>query len=291
MQTRCPKQADGATYARMSTRYHDWSRITPPVGPRRSQRKASMAAGSKAMHEAGILDAVRKRASRIRGGVAAFDHLNPRQTAHIVVDLQNGFMDHGQVAEVPMARTIVPKVNRISAALRAAGGVVIYTQHTADADAVRTWPVFFEHFLGPEPRARFIETFTPGSSGHALWPELDVDEEDILVTKRRFGAFVPGSSDLHPRLQERGIDTLIISGTMSHVCCESTARCNDGTVMRHPAAHLQPLAQDLVRCFSVECTVRSRQLVEVLPLGKFGAEVDIVGVGEELIELLLIGSV
>ena len=36
------------------------------------------------------------------------------------------------------------------------------------------------------------------------------------------GAFVPGSSDLHARLQQRGIDTLIISGTVSQ--CEATAR-------------------------------------------------------------------
>ena len=72
------------------------------------------------MHQAGILDAVRERAERNRGRVAVFDHLNPRQTAHIVVDLQNGFMAAGQVAEVPMARAIVPNVNRISAALRAA---------------------------------------------------------------------------------------------------------------------------------------------------------------------------
>jgi hypothetical protein len=34
------------------------------------------------------------------------------------------------------------------------------------------------------------------------------------------GAFVPGSSDLHARLQERGIDTLIISGTVTQVCCD-----------------------------------------------------------------------
>ena len=68
------------------------------------------------MHEVGILDAVCERATRRRGGIAVFDHLNPRQTAHIVVDLQNGFMGQGQVAEVPMARTIVPNVNSISAA-------------------------------------------------------------------------------------------------------------------------------------------------------------------------------
>ena len=144
------------------------------------------------MHKAGILDEVRERVGRNRGGIAAFDRLSPRHTAHVVVDLQNGFMDHGQVAEVPMARLIVPNVNRISAALRAAGGVVIYTQHTADAEAVRTWSVFFEHFFTPERRARFIETFTPGNPGHALWSELDVAEQDMVVLKRRFGAFVPG---------------------------------------------------------------------------------------------------
>ena len=49
-------------------------------------------------------------------------------------------------------------------------------------------------------------------------------QQDLVLIKRRFGAFVPGSSDLHARLQERGIDTLIISGTLSHVCCEATAR-------------------------------------------------------------------
>ena len=49
-------------------------------------------------------------------------------------------------------------------------------------------------------------------------------EQDAVLNKRRFGAFVPGSSDLHARLQERGIDTLIISGTQTQVCCDATAR-------------------------------------------------------------------
>ena len=177
------------------------------------------------MHKASIFSSVRERVGRSRGGgIAAFDSLNPRQTAHLVVDLQNGFMDHGQVAEVPMARAIIPNVNRISAGLRAAGGAVVYTKHTADAEALRTWSVYFDHFLPARSRARFIEAFTPGNPGHALWPELDVGEQDLIVLKRRFGAFVPGSSDLHDQLQRRGIDTLIISGTVSQVCCEATAR-------------------------------------------------------------------
>jgi ureidoacrylate peracid hydrolase len=140
------------------------------------------------MHHAGILDEVRERITRRRGGVAVFDRIDPRRTAHIVVDLQNGFMAPGQVLETPMARAIVANVNRISAALRNAGGIVVYTQHTADAEAVRTWPVYFDHFCAD--RVRMIEAFTPGNPGHALWPELDVAKDDLRVIKRRFGAFV-----------------------------------------------------------------------------------------------------
>ena len=177
------------------------------------------------MHKASIFSSVRERVGRSRGGsLAVFDSLNPRQTAHLVIDLQNAFMEHGQVAEVPMARAIVPNVNRISATLRTAGGAIVYTKHTADAEAVRTWSVFFDHFYPAQRRARFIEAFTPGNPGHALWPELDVGEQDLIVLKRRFGAFVPGSSDLHDQLQRHGIDTLIVSGTVTQICCEATAR-------------------------------------------------------------------
>src|SRR5215475_7278797 len=176
------------------------------------------------MHRLGIFDEVRERLILRRGGVAVFDSLSPCRTAHIVVDLQNGFMTPGELAEVPVARAIVSNVNRISAALRAAGGLVVFTRHTADAEALRTWSVYFEHFFTPESRARFIEAFTPGNPGHALWPELDVAERDVVINKRRFGAFVPGSSDLHARLQARDIDTLVISGTVTQVCCEATAR-------------------------------------------------------------------
>jgi ureidoacrylate peracid hydrolase len=44
------------------------------------------------------------------------------------------------------------------------------------------------------------------------------------VSKGRFAAFIPGTCDLHQILQERGIDTLIITGTVTNCCCESTAR-------------------------------------------------------------------
>jgi ureidoacrylate peracid hydrolase len=176
------------------------------------------------VHNVAIHPDVVSRAAQRRGGLRVFKSLNPVQTAHVVVDLQNGFMAPGQVAEIAAAREIVPNVNRISAALREAGGLVVYVQNTFDEVAVATWSTFFEHFCTPERRQRMIETFRSGAFGHAIWPGLEVLPQDLKVQKRRFGAFAPGSSDLHALLQERNIDTLIVTGTATQVCCESTAR-------------------------------------------------------------------
>jgi ureidoacrylate peracid hydrolase len=176
------------------------------------------------MHKNAIYPSVIERVTQRRGGLRVFDRLDSRRTAHIVVDLQNGFMAQGAVAEIATARDIVPTVNRISGAVREAGGLVVYIQNTFDEIAVRTWSTFFDHFCSPSRRQRMIEAFTPGSEGHALWAGLDVRPEDLRVRKRRFGAFAPGASDLHAILQEHDVDTLIITGTASQVCCESTAR-------------------------------------------------------------------
>ena len=65
---------------------------------------------------------------------------------------------------------------------------------------------------------------TAGSVGHALWPELDVQGADLVVPKRRYSAFMPGTCDLAPLLRARGIDTVLIAGTLTNVCCDSSAR-------------------------------------------------------------------
>jgi ureidoacrylate peracid hydrolase len=176
------------------------------------------------MHKIEIPAFALERIQERRGRFHQFDALDSRRTAHVVVDLQNGFMAPGQVGEVPTAREIVPNVNRISRALRAAGGTVVYIQNTIDENTLTSWSNNFAYFSSPERRGRMIATFTPGSFGHAIWDGLEVLPADLKVLKRRFGAFVPGSSDLHEILQARGIDTLIITGTVTNVCCESTAR-------------------------------------------------------------------
>jgi ureidoacrylate peracid hydrolase len=120
-----------------------------------------------------------------------------------------------------MARDIVDEINRISVAVRAAGGTNIFLRYTT-AEGDTAWPVFMQRMgAGAAPHRA---AFTPGDHYWNLWPTLDVAGSDLLIEKRRFSGFTPGTCPLHEALQARGIDTLIVTGTLTNCCCESTVR-------------------------------------------------------------------
>jgi ureidoacrylate peracid hydrolase len=176
------------------------------------------------MHKIEMSPEILDRIKGLRDGLHMFDHIDPSRTAHIIVDLQNGFMEPGATVELPVAREIVPNVNRICEAVRAAGGINVFVRYLIDDETQVSWSSWFRDFASPQRREAMIETFGKDCHGFALWLGLDVQKTDLIVDKTRFGAFVPGSSKLHDILQARGIDTLIITGTATNVCCESTAR-------------------------------------------------------------------
>ena len=158
-----------------------------------------------------------------RGGTRnAFAAIDPMRTAHLVIDLQNGFMEPGAPVEVPEARSIVDNVNRISAAVREGGGLNVFVRYTTPGEGDPAWPVFYER-MGMASAAHQA-AFTPGAHHWQLWPELDVRGEDAVIEKCRFSAFTPGASGLDALLRGLGIDTVIVTGTLTNCCCESTAR-------------------------------------------------------------------
>jgi ureidoacrylate peracid hydrolase len=177
------------------------------------------------MHQIRISPEARDFARRSRGGAEhMFDTLDLSRTAHLVVDMQNGFVEPGAPVEVPAARDIVANVNAISAAVRHGGGVNVFLQMTVNAESMRTWSNWFRYFHTAESTAGFEESFGHGRHHWAMWPGIALQDGDVFVDKTRFGAFVPGASRLHEALQARGIDTLIVTGTLTNCCCESTAR-------------------------------------------------------------------
>jgi ureidoacrylate peracid hydrolase len=159
-----------------------------------------------------------------RGSEHIFSDLDPRRTALVVVDLQYAFMDDAiGHAVCPAARDIVPAVNRLASAVRASGGGVFWIKNTFDESCLTEWSVM-QDMATPAARARRAAAMSEGSKGHDLWPGLDVKPEDEILKKFRFSAFLPGASTLPERLKARGFDTVLITGTVTNVCCESSAR-------------------------------------------------------------------
>ena len=176
------------------------------------------------LNGATIPDDVVRRVAERRGTVHCFAELDPKCTALVVIDLQHAFMnDAVGHAVVPAARDIVPAVNRLAAAVRVAGGGVFWVQMTHDDKTALDWSVAYD-IATPPMRAKRIAALSEDSLGHSLWPTLDVRPEDEKVLKYRFSAFMPGTCDLAERLRDRSFDTVLITGTVTNVCCESSAR-------------------------------------------------------------------
>ena len=194
-------------------------RVTMPQGPCQILRQSPLGHILTLMHKIAISAEIIAGAIAQRGKLHRYQELVAARTALVVIDMQNVFMLPGMPVEVPAAREIVPNVNRLASAMRTAGGTVVWVRMTL-AGQTENWSVFFEG----DPRRDSLQHMTPGSHGYALHTELDVRSSDLIIDKTRFSAFLPGASTIDAALRARGIDTVVIAGTLSNVCCESSAR-------------------------------------------------------------------
>ena len=177
------------------------------------------------MHKVSIPEHISARGRLMRGGRAhIFEALDMSKVAHVIVDLQLGFVAEGAPIEVPLTREIFGAVNAISRAVRAAGGTNVYLRYTCDEAEALPWTVWFQNYMSKPHLDMTRAAFARGAPFWQLAPELDVGEGDLVIDKTRFSALIPGTCDMDRQLKARGIDTLIITGTLTNCCCESTAR-------------------------------------------------------------------
>ena len=172
-------------------------------------------------HNTKIPDYVIERIMAKRGRLEVFDAFEAAKTAFLVIDMQNFYVE-----EVDTAISIVPNINRIAAHCRAKNVPVFWViMRCAEKEgAPSQWQLYHDHFF-PEAKGRnHLTKLSPGNPGYELYPDLEVREEDRIVTKKRFSPFVIGASDLHDILQGLGIENLIVAGTATNMCSESTAR-------------------------------------------------------------------
>ncbi|MGB0631431.1 MAG: isochorismatase family protein [Alphaproteobacteria bacterium] len=176
------------------------------------------------MHNVSIRQHIVDRVVARRGDIHWFIELDPRTSALVIVDMQNTFCLPGAPGEVPTARDIVPAINDLAARMRDLGVPVIWVLHTnTQSDGVSDWEVFFNHVVrNPDVKKKMVDSLAP--ENQKVWDDLIVHEDDTVIIKNRYSALAHGSSNLERVLRSRGIDTILVGGTKTNVCCDSTAR-------------------------------------------------------------------
>lgn len=203
-----------------------------------------------------VSEPVRTRILQRRGRMRIFTDLEPGKMALVVIDMQNVFCQPDGALEIPASRDTADNINRLAATCRAVGIPVIWIRSSHPPGGA-DWRMFFDHFISPERGALAAEQLQEGHPGSEIYSEMHVEPSDYVVMKNRYSCFIAGSSNLERLLRSLDRDTLIICGTRTNVCCESSARdammldfkvlfVSDGTSALSDAEHqatLDSLAQ------------------------------------------------
>src|SRR5262249_42760069 len=153
-----------------------------------------------------------------RGRYHLFDRLDKDRTALIVIDMQSTFCAPGAPAEVPASRGIIAPINRLTTELRTLGVPVIWVLHANQRIGGRSdWELFFNTIVADEVREKTLDSLT--AARQSVWEALVTTPADRTVLKNRYSAFIPGSSQLERILRGMGIDTVLVAGTKTNVCC------------------------------------------------------------------------
>jgi ureidoacrylate peracid hydrolase len=175
------------------------------------------------MHKVDVRPEIVDRVLARRGRYHWFEELDPRRTALAIIDMQELFCAPGAPAEVPGSRGIVEPINKLTAELRKIGVPVIWVLHANSQGGGRSdWEMFFNYVVADKVREKTLQSLAPGRQ--KVWSGLAVDASDMTVIKNRYSALIPGSSSLERLLRSLDIDTLLVAGTKTNICCEATAR-------------------------------------------------------------------
>ena len=177
------------------------------------------------MHKYTISEDIKKSTILRRGKLHPYDSLNTEKTALVVIDMQNAFVEKGAGhAWVPHAASTCENINLIAEKIRLKKGLVVWILNTFEEKSLVNWSHFHEFLSSKKNLKLRSESMSEDSYGHKIYKNLNTKKTDIFEKKFFYSAFIQGSSNINNILKENKIDHVLIAGTATNVCCESSAR-------------------------------------------------------------------
>jgi nicotinamidase-related amidase len=125
--------------------------------------------------------------------------------AVVVIDMLNDFVTGDLACE--RAQRIIPNLQKLLAAARAAGQLVIFSNDAHLPEGDKEFEVWGPHAI-------------VGTEGARVIPELPPQPEDYVVPKRRYSGFM--GTDLDILLREHQVDEVILTGLHTNICVRHT---------------------------------------------------------------------
>jgi ureidoacrylate peracid hydrolase len=165
-------------------------------------------------HPSGIPEKIVRKVVARRGRLHAFESIDPKTTALVVIDLDEATVDNDVASQ-----RIVDTVNTLARAVRESGGIVAWVLSRMDA-----MPKHFGAILGDALAKRYFSDGHGDGPGTRLCCTLRQEPTDVVAVKSGASAFFPGKCNLKQQIDARGVDTVLIAGAVTNICCESSAR-------------------------------------------------------------------
>lgn len=190
-------------------------------------------------------------------------------SALLVIDMQNFFIEESSHAFIPSAGSIVPNINKLTGLYAELGLPVIFTRYAvAEADDVRTMERWWDDIL------------MDGDPLSDLHSSISVPEQSRTVRKSTYDAF--HGTGVKSFLEKRGVGTVVVTGVMTNLCCETSARSAfvnnfnvyfviDANATMNEALHLSAL-KSIAHGFGV--LTGTEELIEALKESKQDGECD-----------------
>ena len=129
-----------------------------------------------------------------------------KKSAVLAIDLQRHFLSPESRAFLPSAGRFVPGLVEFYSAVKALNVPIIFTRHYHTGGTMARW--WGDEMLGEDPLNDLLDEFKPFA--------------ETVIEKSTYNAF--HGTGLEAILRKLGIETVIITGVMTHLCCETTAR-------------------------------------------------------------------
>lgn len=181
----------------------------------------------------------------------------PECAALLVLDMQEYFLQEKSHAFIPSAPAILPNIQTLIRIFCERNRPIVFTRHVntdGDAGMMSSW---WQEMIRPESPASTISASLDVSTG-------------VVIPKTQYDAFY--NTSLEDVLRGRGVEQVVVTGVMTHLCCETTARsafvrgfavffCVDGTATYTEEAHqasllnlahgfaVPAISHEIIKCF------------------------------------------